>query len=126
MSTYYYENEIQAIDDKIDQCITSKTNLQNKKSTCQTSIDRLNTKNGDLLDESDVKKTNIFEGEMAKALAKKVAEIKSDFKEDVSAAEKVLTAVDSQITAIDKEIANLRSTRKSYQQQLEYMMSQQP
>ncbi len=114
--------EIRRINEKIKDCKTAKTEIQtvrnscvNKKEDWQTSYNGL-AKNQEL---SDVKKKDVFEGEMAEGLKSKVADAMNQISSGLSKAETLGNSLDSQITKLENKISDLEAERRSLYNQLD-------
>ena len=125
MSITRLTNDIAAIDREITELITSRgeiervrTRRQNRRRSWRTAHDTLN--NDSTL--TDVKRVDVFEGEMANSMASRVADLLSDIKRSFGREEPIGRALQRQITRINNRISSLQSTRSSLNSTLNTMI----
>ena len=115
-------SKIQAIDTKIKNYGTAKSDLQAVRLNCGNKTESLKIKmkkigSGTKLGKVEMK--NNFEGEMAQTLAKRVADFRDDGNDIVSNGEEIVTKINEQITRIDTESAKLSTERGKWEIELE-------
>lgn len=114
--------KINEINGKIITCKSAKREVQavknnctNKRSDWQTSYKGL-ANNQEL---SSVKKTNVFEGEMADGLKAKVADAMIQISSGISKAEMLESSLASQIAKLESKIEELEAEKQSLYRQLD-------
>ena len=70
----------------------------------------------------NVRKDDVFEGEMAEGMKSRVADIMNDINISLTRARNIETALGSQVTRLDNEITRLESQRQSLQVALEFAL----
>lgn len=111
--------QIAAIDAKIAKYQTAKAELQSVKGTVTSDKTAFKSSYNELSSNADVKKPDVFEGEMANELNTRVVGFKSYTQSAVSKAEGIETSIDSLISTIDSKIATLKEERRLAQNHLE-------
>lgn len=121
-----FYNEINAVDSQITIHNTAKEALQNAKNDFQNKL--INLKNSDSeFDQGDVaaiKKTDVFEGDMATALESKVNTLKEDISEMIMSCDNLIRTVDAELTAIDNKIAALQNEKINWENRLNNALNQ--
>lgn len=107
---YKLDEEIASYTEARDPVITAKNSCRNTKDNWQNSYNGL-ANNTDL---AQVKKKDVFEGEMAGKLATKVSDAMTSLSSGLSAAEGLTNALDKQIQKIEDKIQELRDERQSW------------
>jgi phage shock protein A len=119
--TSYIWANINSLDQRVLTYTNAKTTVESVKNTCEKQIEswktsyRALTGNSDL---SSVKKTDVFEGEMADSLSRKIADIMSDIDTGLTKAEELESALNTQMNRLAEKIAQLRTERESWVRQL--------
>ena len=113
--------QIHAINSRITTYTNAKTTVESVKRTCsmqkqnwETSFQALK-KNSEL---SKVKKKDVFEGEMANSLSKRVSKIMSDIQAGITKAGQLETALNNQINRLNTKIQQLQNEKQSWMNQL--------
>ena len=114
-------SKIKAIDTKIKNYETAKSDLQKVLLDCENKTESLKRKmkkigSGTKLGKVEMK--NNFEGEMALTLAKRVADFRDDGNKIVFDGEEIVTKINEQITKIDTESSNLSTERGKWEAEL--------
>ena len=113
--------KINSYSSKITTYTNAKTSVQTVKTTCESQIQNWETSYNTLANNADltsVKKTDVFEGEMADSLSQRVADIMSDISSGLSKAGELNTALSTQITRLETKIEQLNSSRNYWYNQL--------
>ena len=111
--------QIAVIDAKIAKYQTAKEALQSVKRTVASDKTSFKSSYNDFARNSDVKKPDVFEGEMVNELAVRVVTFKTYTNVAVSKAEGIETAITSLISAIESRIKSLQEERKLTKDHLE-------
>lgn len=110
----YAWNKVRAIDLKIVAYNNAKAAVQTAKNTCTTQIQSWESSYNVLANNSElaaVKKTDVFEGELADGLAGKVSDAMADISAGLTKARALELSLSMQITRIETKIGQLQSER---------------
>ena len=119
--TTHIWTQINATNSKITQYTNAKTSVESVKRTCSTQKQNWETSFRALENNSElskVKKKDVFEGEMANGLSKRVSEIKSDIRAGITKAGQLETALNTQINRLNTKIQQLQNEKQSWMNQL--------
>lgn len=114
LSNYY--DQIAEIDRKIAEYQVAKLELQRVKGNCEEDKAALQRNNSGI--SFEIPSADVFEGEMAAALSKKVSDYESDMNELAANGDGVIYAIDGLIGGIDGKIIDLNNQRTNVQNQL--------
>lgn len=107
---YELDEEIASYTRAREPVVTAKNSCRNTKDNWQNSYDGL-ANNPDL---AQVKKKDVFEGEMAEKLGTKISEAMTSLSSGLSAAEELTNALDNQVQKIEDKVQELRDERQSW------------
>lgn len=100
------QNNISNLRERIREYETARETVSGVKTSCQNGVAELETSYNKIADK-EVKKTGVFEGEMADAMDRYTKDAKEENKTAIDKTGELLIGLDSQITKIDDKIAEL-------------------
>lgn len=121
MSIASLEAQIREVEEKIETCKRVKEMVQNAQSSIQPKqnswgVSYLALSGNEEL--KDVKKTDVFEGEMADALKQKVADVCLSIEKGREITDNLLEALKTQNTYLDQKIQELEAEKRRLEQEL--------
>lgn len=126
-SIEYIMNEIMSIDMKISEYETAKTALEAVKKTCNGHITNLDDSHKKLTGNQDlsaVKKSDVFEGEMADKLATRIAAYQADMNDLITKANEIISDIDTQLSTISTNVDTLKQNRVTWEIHLQITFNQ--
>ena len=111
---------LKEINNNILECLSAKAEVETVKNNCTTKRKEWQDSFNKLADNSElaeVKKTDVFEGDMAETLQAEVDDAITQITKGISKADHLEDALDRQVTKLEKRIQQLKAERQRLEQQ---------